>query len=160
MESPFAILGLPETASCDEVNRRFRSLALKTHPDKSSSPSAKADFQRINKARSDALNKHDPLHVMPMNRDDFARKLDEINRKLDEMRRRLDELQRMLDQMLQMLQKFRQTRLYAQPKPEPMVYEPFPKPPKNKKKKKKKKAKDMSWEEWDLECSKKEMNIL
>eukprot|EP00439_Symbiodinium_sp_Y106_P040857 s2557_g5.t1 len=48
----FAQLGLPETASVEEVRQSFRRLALRYHPDKNSEDVGRATeaFQRINKA--------------------------------------------------------------------------------------------------------------
>lgn len=36
--SPFAVLGVAETASADEIKRAFRRLALATHPDRGGDP--------------------------------------------------------------------------------------------------------------------------
>lgn len=49
------ILGLPQFASDDEINSRFKKLALICHPDKSFHPRAEEAFKRISKARSDIL---------------------------------------------------------------------------------------------------------
>jgi len=49
---PFTILGLPRTASLDEINRAFRRLALQTHPDRGGSA---RDFIRAKWAHEEAM---------------------------------------------------------------------------------------------------------
>lgn len=44
---PFAVLGLPPTASREDVKRAFRLLALKCHPDVDPSPQAAARFTEV-----------------------------------------------------------------------------------------------------------------
>jgi len=49
---PFAILGLPRSASIDEINRAFRRRALETHPDRGGDGAA---FIRAKWAHDEAL---------------------------------------------------------------------------------------------------------
>jgi len=46
----YAILGVPRSASDDEIKRAFRRLALELHPDVNPSPDAKERFQELNAA--------------------------------------------------------------------------------------------------------------
>ncbi|HEU5441392.1 MAG TPA: DnaJ C-terminal domain-containing protein [Ktedonobacterales bacterium] len=46
----YAVLGVPKTASEDEIRKAFRKLARKYHPDVSKSPEAEAKFKEINEA--------------------------------------------------------------------------------------------------------------
>ena len=48
---PFEVLGLPKTASPDDIRRAFRRLALETHPDQGGDASA---FIRVTWARDEA----------------------------------------------------------------------------------------------------------
>lgn len=50
MNRYYAVLGLPTTASKDEVKRAYRKLVLIWHPDKNSSPGAAAKFMQITEA--------------------------------------------------------------------------------------------------------------
>lgn len=50
MNKYYAVLGLPSTASKDEVKRAYRKLVLIWHPDKNSSPGASAKFMQITEA--------------------------------------------------------------------------------------------------------------
>lgn len=50
MNKYYAVLGLPTTASKDEVKRAYRKLVLIWHPDKNSSPGASAKFMQITEA--------------------------------------------------------------------------------------------------------------
>jgi molecular chaperone DnaJ len=47
---PFATLGLPSTASKDEVKQAFRRLALRCHPDVDPTPQAAQRFGDIKRA--------------------------------------------------------------------------------------------------------------
>lgn len=47
---PFGVLGLPSTASKDDVKAAFRRLALKVHPDVDPSPQAAARFREVKRA--------------------------------------------------------------------------------------------------------------
>lgn len=50
-ESFYNILGVPETASKDEIKKAYRSLSLKSHPDRNpNNPEAVSKFQKINEA--------------------------------------------------------------------------------------------------------------
>ena len=46
----YAIMGLPRTASADEVKRAYRKLARKYHPDVSKEPDAEARFKEVGEA--------------------------------------------------------------------------------------------------------------
>jgi DnaJ-class molecular chaperone len=46
----YAILGVPKTASEDEIRKKFRKLARQYHPDVNKSPDAEAKFKEINEA--------------------------------------------------------------------------------------------------------------
>ncbi len=50
-ECPFAVLGLPKTASLEDIRKAFRRLALETHPDQGGDT---ASFIRITWARNEA----------------------------------------------------------------------------------------------------------
>ncbi len=50
MNKYYAVLGLPTTASKDEVRKKYRKLVLIWHPDKNSSPGASAKFMQITEA--------------------------------------------------------------------------------------------------------------
>jgi hypothetical protein len=50
MKNYYAILGVPHTASHDDIKRAFRALAVKFHPDKNSSPEAEEIFKNITEA--------------------------------------------------------------------------------------------------------------
>lgn len=46
----FQRLGLPETASHDEIKKQYRKLAMRLHPDRNPSPKAKEDFLQLTEA--------------------------------------------------------------------------------------------------------------
>jgi hypothetical protein len=50
MKNYYAILGVPNTASHDDIKRAFRKLAVKFHPDKNPSPEAEDLFKEITEA--------------------------------------------------------------------------------------------------------------
>jgi curved DNA-binding protein CbpA len=50
MKNYYALLGVPFTASADEIKRAFRKLAVKYHPDKNPDPAAEAHFKDITEA--------------------------------------------------------------------------------------------------------------
>ena len=50
MRDPYTTLGVPRTASPDEVKKAFRKLAKKFHPDQNKDPKAKERFAEINQA--------------------------------------------------------------------------------------------------------------
>lgn len=50
MKKYFQILGLPETASQDEIKKKYRKLAMRIHPDRNPSPKAKEDFLKLTDA--------------------------------------------------------------------------------------------------------------
>jgi DnaJ family protein B protein 4 len=49
-ETYYTILGIPETASREEIKKAYRSLSLKWHPDKNQDPEANGKFQKISEA--------------------------------------------------------------------------------------------------------------
>lgn len=55
---PFEVLGLPPTASREEVKGAFRRLALKCHPDVDPSPQAAARFTEVKRAADSILKGH------------------------------------------------------------------------------------------------------
>jgi hypothetical protein len=55
----YNILGLDENASDQDVRRRYRSLAMKFHPDKNPSPEAKEKFILLTEAYEAILNRKD-----------------------------------------------------------------------------------------------------
>lgn len=50
MNKYYTVLGLPTSASKDEIRRKYRQLVLIWHPDKNSSPGAAEKFMQINEA--------------------------------------------------------------------------------------------------------------
>ena len=50
MKKYFQILGLPETASQDEIKKKYRKLAMRIHPDRNPSPKAKEEFLQLTDA--------------------------------------------------------------------------------------------------------------
>ena len=46
----YQILGVPKTASMDEIKKAFRKLAMKYHPDTNKEPNAKEKFVEISSA--------------------------------------------------------------------------------------------------------------
>jgi hypothetical protein len=50
MNKYYAVLGLPTTASKDEIRRKYRQLVLKWHPDRNSSSAAQEKFIQITEA--------------------------------------------------------------------------------------------------------------
>ena len=49
-DDPFALLGLPRTASLEDVKRAYRRLAMRWHPDRNPTATAEAEFKRIKAA--------------------------------------------------------------------------------------------------------------
>ena len=49
-DDPYALLGLPRTASLEDVKRAYRRLAMRWHPDRNPTASAEAEFKRIKAA--------------------------------------------------------------------------------------------------------------
>ncbi len=47
----YQILGVPRTASQDDIKRAYRKLARKYHPDVSKEPNAEARFKEVNEAQ-------------------------------------------------------------------------------------------------------------
>jgi len=52
----FAILGLPTSASVEDIKKAYRKLALKYHPDRNTHPEAKEMFMKVNEAYSFLMN--------------------------------------------------------------------------------------------------------
>ena len=46
----YKILGLSKNASCDEIKRNYKDLAIRYHPDKNKNPNANEMFKKINEA--------------------------------------------------------------------------------------------------------------
>lgn len=46
----YQILGVPKTASLDEIKKAFRKLAMKYHPDTNKEPNAKEKFVEVSSA--------------------------------------------------------------------------------------------------------------
>ena len=49
---PYSILGVPKSASQDEIKKAYRRLALEFHPDRNNSSEASEKFKKINDAYS------------------------------------------------------------------------------------------------------------
>ncbi len=54
--SDYEILGLPPTATHEEVKKKYYQLAKETHPDKNDSPDAAAKFAEISRAYNNIIN--------------------------------------------------------------------------------------------------------
>lgn len=58
----YEILGVPKTATEDEIRRAYKKLAIKFHPDKNKSPGAEEAFKQVNQAFSVLGNKEKKAH--------------------------------------------------------------------------------------------------
>ncbi|MFN5912609.1 MAG: J domain-containing protein [Bacteroidota bacterium] len=90
----YALLGLDESASDQEVRRRYRTLAMRYHPDKNPSPEAAEKFIRITEAYESILdrrNEHSTRRKEPANQYEKERQHKE---RVMEARRRYQEQQR------------------------------------------------------------------
>ena len=70
-DDPFEILGIPyplDGLTIDDVNKRFKRLSIKYHPDKSKKTNASELFQKINSAKSDIIQYH--FQISPFYGDD------------------------------------------------------------------------------------------
>ena len=63
-EDPYVVLGVQKGASKKEVQKAFRDLALKHHPDKDPSLEAAQRFQRISRAATAILKEVVAVHVV------------------------------------------------------------------------------------------------
>lgn len=50
MENPYNILGVPPTASTDDIKKAYRALAMRHHPDRNPNANAEVRFNAIKKA--------------------------------------------------------------------------------------------------------------
>ena len=46
----YEVLGVPRTATVDEIKKAYKALSLKYHPDKNKDPGASEKFQEVSKA--------------------------------------------------------------------------------------------------------------
>ena len=73
-ESFYNILGVPETASKDEIKKAYRSLSLKLHPDRNPNNSeAVSKFQKINEAYETLGDEQKKEEYDMMNKNPFLR---------------------------------------------------------------------------------------
>jgi len=73
-ESFYNILGVPETASKDEIKKAYRSLSLKLHPDRNpNNLEAVGKFQKINEAYETLSDKQKRKEYDMMNKNPFLR---------------------------------------------------------------------------------------
>ncbi len=61
-EDPYAVLGVQKGASRKEVQKAFRELAFKHHPDKDPSLEAAQRFQRVSRAATTILKEVSSLY--------------------------------------------------------------------------------------------------
>lgn len=65
----FDILGLPESASPQEIRKQFRGLAMRYHPDKNTTPNAKEKFLQLTEAYEILIGKKNaPVELTARNR--------------------------------------------------------------------------------------------
>lgn len=57
MLDPYAVLGVPPTASADEVRAAYRRLAIRHHPDKNASPDSAVRFRALREAYETLLHR-------------------------------------------------------------------------------------------------------
>lgn len=50
MENPYHILGVPPTATTDDIKKAYRTLAMRHHPDRNPGENAERRFDAIKKA--------------------------------------------------------------------------------------------------------------
>jgi len=50
------MLGLPKSASVEELTKAYKKLSLKIHPDKNKHPKASEAFKKLNKVKSILLD--------------------------------------------------------------------------------------------------------
>ena len=73
-ESFYNILGVPETASKDDIKKAYRSLSLKLHPDRNpNNLEAVSKFQKINEAYETLGDEQKKEEYDMMNKNPFFR---------------------------------------------------------------------------------------
>ena len=86
--SPFEIIGVPETATHYEINRAYKKLALCFHPDKFHHPQAEEVFKRINRAKTQLLGSESEKQYLKAETfsEDVRRRMAEIKAEYERMR--------------------------------------------------------------------------
>jgi len=69
--NPYAILGIPQNASKEEIKKAYKQLSKQYHPDVNSSPDAEDKFKEINKAY-EMLTKYQPQPRPSINSNPFV----------------------------------------------------------------------------------------
>jgi len=80
---PYEILDIPNTATHKEINKSYKKLALKIHPDKCKHKSAKQMFNAIQLAKERLLSDdYKPISVSTVKQDKFER--EKTKRKMED----------------------------------------------------------------------------